>query len=355
VPGSWDRLGQSSVPEQPDLPETSRQLSRDSSRSADRAETADRLDTGDPPPRWSRPDLQQRLDRLPPGHPSSPECDEPEFESPSELREADRANRPESERQDEPDTPKPDYWSEVSAFLCAAEDHELRWPTEYVTSAVDRSRDPAGSWRGDGNQYLSSELHGQVKEEIARVRRAEASVTGFIEETLRDEGGGGSLMGLEHRRKGDERLKEKIAEKIAHEPNRTPSEAIREINDAVRYTFCFEPASYSDGYRSVKHNLETHDYRMVYSKNHWRTDPEYKGINTRWVTSEGQRFEVQFHTPESYHAKHQVTHWAYERSRNPLTGRTERRELEAFQTWVCNFITAPPDVDNIPDFKEAGK
>jgi hypothetical protein len=48
---------------------------------------------------------------------------------------------------------------------------------------------------------------------------------------------------------------------------------------------------------------------VYYSKNYW-TDAEYKGINTRWVTAEGQRFEVQFHTPDSFHAKHQVTHLA---------------------------------------------
>jgi hypothetical protein len=195
-------------------------------------------------------------------------------------------------------------------------------------------------------------LHRKVKEEIARVRQNEAILTSFVEETVCGEDCRGWLVGLEHRRKGDERLKEKIAEKIAHEPDRTPGEAIHEISDAIRYTFCFEPADYSDGYRSVKHSLETGECRMVYSKNHWRDDPEYKGINTRWVSSDGQRFEVQFHTPESYHAKHEITHWAYERSRNPLTARSERREIDTFQTMVCTFITVPPKVDGIPNYKK---
>ena len=48
---------------------------------------------------------------------------------------------------------------------------------------------------------------------------------------------------------------------------------------------------------------------MYYSKNYW-THPEYKGVNTRWATPDGQRFEVQFHTPDSFHAKHHVTHLA---------------------------------------------
>jgi hypothetical protein len=57
---------------------------------------------------------------------------------------------------------------------------------------------------------------------------------------------------------------------------------------------------------------------MYRSTNHW-ADPEYKGINTRWITQQGQRFEVQFHTPESFHAKEILTHKAYERIRDTTT------------------------------------
>ena len=81
---------------------------------------------------------------------------------------------------------------------------------------------------------------------------------------------------------------------------------------------------------------------MIYSKNHWRDDLEYKGINTRWVTPEGQRFEVQFHTAESFHAKQQITHKAYERVRNPLTAMmTSGGDIEAFQREVCSWIAMP--------------
>ncbi len=54
-------------------------------------------------------------------------------------------------------------------------------------------------------------------------------------------------------------------------------------------------------------------YEMCQSRNSW-DDAEYKGINTRRVTGGGQRFEVQFHTPESFHARQYVTHGAYERT-----------------------------------------
>ena len=67
------------------------------------------------------------------------------------------------------------------------------------------------------------------------------------------------------------------------------------------------PETYTQGYYDIKERLESLGYEMYQSKNSW-DDAEYKGINTRWVTPEGQRFEVQFHTPESFHAKQYVTH-----------------------------------------------
>jgi hypothetical protein len=258
--------------------------------------------------------------------------------------------RDEPER--EPDAVKRNYWSEVPRFQRAWADHVSRWPDERVSVAVDRSQDPAGSWRGDSGLYLAPERHTQARDVIANVQQSEEALTEHMGQAEHANAGGARLAGLEHRRKGEDRLKEKIAEKIEHEPDRTPAEAVREINDAIRYTFCFHPNKYTDGYWDIKQRLEASGFRMIYSKNHWRDDPEYKGVNTRWITAEHQRFEVQFHTAESFHAKDEVTHDAYERSRNRLTGRSERRELEAFQREVCKFIAVPTEVGSIPDFKE---
>jgi hypothetical protein len=225
------------------------------------------------------------------------------------------------------------------------------WPAERAATA-DRSRDPDGSWRGDGNQYLDPEQHEQANDVIAGVRQAEKKLTEHMGETERENPCGGWLEGLDFRRKGDERLKEKIADSLKIAPTKTPVAVIREIPDALRYTFCFPPSTYTNGYRDIKQRLESNEYRMVYSKSHWRDDPEYKGINTRWVTPDGCRFEVQFHTSESYHAKQEITHSSYERIRNRLTGRSERSDLEAFQREVCSWINVPGEVDSIPDYEE---
>jgi hypothetical protein len=75
---------------------------------------------------------------------------------------------------------------------------------------------------------------------------------------------------------------------------------------------------------------------------------------SRWITPDGQRFEVQFHTPESFHAKQHLTHWAYEQLRNTIENiaRAERLELKAFQRHVASFMKTPGRAAEIPDFKE---
>ena len=59
-------------------------------------------------------------------------------------------------------------------------------------------------------------------------------------------------------------------------------------------------------------DLSLAGYQMTYSKNHWLDDPQYKGINSRWETPDGGRFELQFHTQESFYAKEVLTHRSYD-------------------------------------------
>jgi hypothetical protein len=404
VPGSLDRPGQPHAPDQPEANDARKQSRSGPPRPdlptvAETSDETDRLATNDRPGRWSRAELRQRLEHLPPGHPSSLQRDEPDdfrldqdLVAPTDKTEQNRTGRREARTPDQAqndardrgadmgtapdaadrradagntngldssdrpvDTVKRNYWTEVPRFLRAWADHVRRWPAELAAAVVDRSKDPAGSWRGDGNQYLDPERHEQSNDLIAKLGRNEGKITEHVREADRENVFGGWLEGLEHRLKGEDRLKEKIATELSITPAMKPEDAISKINDAIRYTFCFEPANYSGGYWDVKERLEACEYRMVYSKNHWRDDPEYKGINTRWATAEGQRFEVQFHTAESYHAKQDVTHGSYERLRNPLTEDDERVELEAFQREVSSWVKVPEGARDVPDHSAKGR
>jgi hypothetical protein len=245
------------------------------------------------------------------------------------------------------------YWDEVPRFLQMRDDIEPGMPAEQK-SAVDRSADPPGSYHSDGGYYMDPELHNLAIEAVSRVREAEPTISADIRVTEDENRYGGWLEGYEHRRKGEDRLKEKIAEGLATiSPDASPEEIVVQVPDAIRYTFCFQPGTYTRGYYDVKGRMESHGYEMYESRNSWG-DAEYKGINTRWVTSDGQRFEVQFHTSESFHAKEHITHAAYERIRSRLTSDVERSELEEFQREVSSWIQVPDSATSIPDFKKEG-
>jgi hypothetical protein len=244
------------------------------------------------------------------------------------------------------------YRHDVPRFLDTGADQAERSPADRQ-QAADRAADPPGSYRNDAGPYRSSEQHAETAEAVGWMREAELTISADARTIERENKYGGWLEGFEFRLKGDDRLKEKVAEKLRVQPDREAAEIIREIPDAIRYTFCLRPETYTAGYYDIKQQLEEQGYEMYYSKNWW-TDPEYKGINTRWVTAEEQRFEVQFHTPDSFHAKQHVTHTAYERIRDRLTSDAERAELKSFQREVSSRIEVPDGAPDIPDYEKKG-
>jgi hypothetical protein len=243
------------------------------------------------------------------------------------------------------------YRDEVSRFREIWAKHEERWPA-MARSAEDRSSDSPRPHDKDGNVPSDQERRAE-NDAVGRVREAEGKLSADMRAIEEENKYGGWLAGFEFRLKGEDRLKEKIAERREGESDKSPTEILRKIADVIRYTYCFQPGDYTRGYYDIKERLESRGHEMYHSRNYW-TDPEYKGINTRWVTSDGQRFEVQLHTPDSFHAKHDMTHEAYKRIRNPATSRAERSELHAFQCEVSSRIQVPDGVADIPDYQKEG-
>ena len=243
-----------------------------------------------------------------------------------------------------PGPEKPDYRSRVPEFERKWQEHERRWPRdERAASDLQRPGDPRGSWRGVGDRYLSPDQNRQADRLITELRQPEPSITAQLKRIEAENPHGAKLAGLDHRLKGDQRLKEKIADKMRAKGESDPANVITTINDAVRYTFCFDGNVYVRAYGDICRRLRAAGYQMMDRESHWLSDPYYKGLNTRWETRRGDRFELQFHTPESFHAK-EVTHPAYERLRAAGTSRHERRELTRFHRIVNAAIPRPMDI-----------
>jgi hypothetical protein len=240
-----------------------------------------------------------------------------------------------------------DAWAEAAPDLRAAwENHKDRYP-ERVRAAPQTTAD--GSWVAGPHRRLSPEQNAEASKACTDL--ADEGRRDILPALKRVESAeqGRCLAGLNHMIKGEDRLKEKIAEELAA-PGLSVREALAKVSDPVRYTFTYSPQRYANGVRVDVELLKTEGFELMKLKNLW-ADEQYKGVNSQWRRPEtGLRFEVQFHTQESLEAK-ELTHGAYERIRGSIT-RAERAELEKFQRHVNAFLVTPEGTAEIKDYPE---
>jgi hypothetical protein len=158
------------------------------------------------------------------------------------------------------------------------------------------------------------------------------------------------LAGLENRLKSEDRFVEKV-EFDVRKKGINVAEAVANVKDAIRYTFCYSEDRYAEGVYADCDRLEAAGYELVERRNSW-TKEQYKGINSRWrVPENGQLFEVQFHTRSSFEAKEE-THPAYEKLRVGVPSPAEQQDLEDFQKRVTAHVPVPPGAEDVQDYLE---
>ena len=239
-----------------------------------------------------------------------------------------------------------DAWAQALPALRAAwEEHKERYPER--ERPAPRTQ-PDGAWVADGNRKLTPEQNADVDRGVTRIREVGKNVIVPGMRSVEAEDPSRQLAGFEHRFKGEDRLKEKVADQLRSTPGITPTEALSAIPDAVRFTIQYGEADYTSGTRKDMGRLEAHGFTQVEYRNTWASD-QYKGINCRWREPEsGVIFEVQFHTSASLEAK-ELTHKANERIRSTAQD-PELAELKKFQRHVNSMIPIPSGVADIQDY-----
>lgn len=228
-------------------------------------------------------------------------------------------------------------------------EYQRRWPPEERAPA-DRPADPEGSWRGNGNRSLDRVVNDRVEAECDRVAKREEEKISPALRAIESQDPDRHLIGFDDRLKGRDRIKEKIYGTIK-DFNRSPEQAVSLVPDAIRYTFQYREAHYTQGVLADLARLKDQGFKLDKLKNSW-SDDQYKGLNSQWIEPDtGQRFEVQFHTRISFEAK-QLTHGAYERLRTWQPDKFEQMVLEAFQKKVTPEVPVPPGAESIPDYPE---
>jgi hypothetical protein len=230
-------------------------------------------------------------------------------------------------------------------------EYQRRWPPEERPS-IDRSAVPPGSWRGEGNTSLDRAANGRVEAECDRVAEREEKKISPALLAIESQDPDRHLIGFEDRLKGRDRIKEKVSA-FTNDLSISPGEAVSLVPDAIRYTFQYQEARYTQSVLADIVRLKDQGFKLDKLKNFW-SDEQYKGINSQWIDPDsGQRFEVQFHTRISFEAK-QLTHVAYERLRSKQADMFEELVLEAFQKKVTAEVPVPLAAESIPDYPKRG-
>lgn len=151
----------------------------------------------------------------------------------------------------------------------------------------------------------------------------------------------GRLIGLDFRLKTEESLQEKVV-RDSIEKRLSNKQAAGLIGDAVRYTAEFPTDEYVHGVEATLNDLYSKGYKLhKRPRNAWATDPltDYQGINAQIRDKNGYVFELQFHTPESFHTKEVVNHKLYEKKR--AVGTTQKEAEALTQRMIDNQKKVP--------------
>ena len=165
-----------------------------------------------------------------------------------------------------------------------------------------------------------------AKLKLAKAQELEKKATPLVSGLAKEKGG--ELHGLKYKLKTDKSLAEKIENDVA-EKGISHDEAADKINDAVRYTILFDRENFVERVTETQALLEEKGWRQYDTKykNFFAPGDAYDGYNTVVENvSTGERFELQYHTPESIAIKEKIHPW-YKEFQNLPKGTPRRLEL----------------------------
>ncbi|MGH3281911.1 MAG: hypothetical protein ACRDNW_22635 [Trebonia sp.] len=109
----------------------------------------------------------------------------------------------------------------------------------YAERSASVAQPADGSWLGEGGRKLDATQNAEVDRGYARIREvAEHTIIPGLR-AVEAEDPSRHLVGLDHRFKGVDRLKEKVADLLEPPSKLTASDALFAVSDAVRFTYTY--------------------------------------------------------------------------------------------------------------------
>lgn len=154
---------------------------------------------------------------------------------------------------------------------------------------------------------------------------------------------GMDTAGLEYRIKSKDSYLRKIRSKYSPDGNDY------EVKDILRYTYTSKPEDMTGKTLKAMDLHKDVGYKTIEVKNYWLNDLDpYQGINTTITTPGGQKFELQYHTPESFELKNGKMHEIYEKQRLISdTSSKEYMELTDEMFELSDTLTVPARIEEV--------
>lgn len=191
-----------------------------------------------------------------------------------------------------------------------------------------------------------------TKRLLEKAIAAEPKITKDLQQIVNDTRGtinydvGNGKTSLDYRLKTEDSLKRKVTSDFldGYDLNYIESH----IYDNVRYTDLVNGNFLVGDYAKIQDQLEADGYKILRVKNTLgNSKAAYRGLNTIIETSDGYKFELQFHTPESIDIKERV-HKLYEVYRLDTTSEAEKLELDKKMRAISSSL---PRIKNINAIK----
>jgi hypothetical protein len=216
-----------------------------------------------------------------------------------------------------------DHWAKAVPELRSA------WEKIKEKYGYEEQQEPApqadgGAWHGKGGRTLDAAQNEEIDRGYARIREAgeKTIIPGIL--SVEAEDPTRCLAGFDKRFKGEDRLKEKIADRIRSKGH-TPEEALARLPDVVRCTYEYGETTYTADVQKDMQRLEAEGSLSWNAVIPGTMTSTGASIPDGEKPESGVMFEVQFHTHASLEAK-ELTHNAYERVRS-ITEQTPESAL----------------------------
>lgn len=197
------------------------------------------------------------------------------------------------------------------------------------------------------SEPVKENLSLSVDKIVEKSRKIEPTITANINNIAAK--AGGKLVGLENRLKSPSSIKRKIEAEVADGFSKSLS--LNKIRDAIRYTTVFKEKDFVTRYKAMQYLLAIKGYKTIIVKNTWKNDSVYKGVNTFIQNEDGDIFEMQYHTQQSFDLKNGLLHKLYEKFREPKTPFREKEKLLLEMRKLSSRIKMPEGIELIEDKK----